>query len=641
MSEPMPYHRLTARQIKKLLPANISADDIRDFVDAVDQAYHQADEDRALLERSIELTSQELLDRNIQLQEQITKLKATQMALKESHALLHASLISSHEAILLLSLEGHIRLYNPNFCRIFHVDMKEQEIVSIHDLLKEIDLLIPPPNIFSTEMLKSLEQPEHQSICEFKTRFGRTIEAYSNPQKKGKEIIGQVWSFRDISELKLKEEEAKHRAYHDLLTGLPNRRLLATRLNEALLNAKGTEHLTIVLFIDLDGFKDVNDSLGHGIGDALLKSITSRLESLLPEQCLLSRHGGDEFIAVLEQQKNSRQAQEFAKAIVDSFSLPFHLGEEAIYMSASIGISISPMHGHSTEKLISHADIAMYQAKKRGKNTYVIYDDDLNSQPAYRLKVRNQLNIALELGQFELYFQPKICLDTGTVKGAEALIRWRQEDGKFRSPLEFIPIAEENGQIIPISQWVIHKCCEYLQAWQDYLDDDFVLAMNISARHFHRGLLQEDLAMSLGKYSIDPSKLELEVTETAIMDDVDLAVQTLHELKKMGIRTAIDDFGTGHSSLSYLRKLPIEILKIDKSFIDEILISHEDRTLVRGIIEMVHALGIEVVAEGVENHQMASLLQEMHCDLVQGYHYCPPIPADDFLKIIKNRQCYL
>ena len=637
----MAYHRLTARQIRKLLPAHIQPEDIRAFLEAVDQAYHQADEDRALLERSIELTSEELIERNKELQAQIGNLKATQEALKESHALLHASLISSHEAILLISLEGHIRLHNPNFSRIFHVDLKEQEIVDIHDLLKEIDLLIPAPNILIEEMLKSLRDPEHQSICEVKTRFGRTIEAYSNPQKKGKEIIGQVWSFRDISELKLKEEEARHRAYHDLLTGLPNRRLLATRLNEALLSAKGSDKLTIVLFIDLDGFKDVNDSLGHGVGDALLKSITARLEALLPEHSLLSRHGGDEFIAVMEQQANSRQAQEFAKAIVDSFSLPFHLGEEAIYMSASIGISIAPMHGHSTEKLISRADIAMYQAKKRGKNTYVIYDDDLNSQPAYRLKVRNQLNIALETGQFELYFQPKICLDTGTVKGAEALIRWRQEDGKFRSPLEFIPIAEENGQIIPISQWVIHKCCEYLQAWQEYLDEDFVLAMNISARHFHRGLLQEDLAMSLGKYSINASQLELEVTETAIMDDVDLAVQTLHELKKMGIRTAIDDFGTGHSSLSYLRKLPIEILKIDKSFIDEILISHEDRTLVRGIIEMVHALGISVVAEGVENHEMASLLHEMHCDLVQGYHYCPPIPAEEFRKIIINRQCYL
>lgn len=634
-------HRLTQRQIKKFLSLESDSKEFDKFIAAVDQAYHQADQDRALLERSVELTSQELKERNIELHRQILELEATQQALKESHSLLHASLASSHEAILVLNLEGRIRLYNPNFCKMFQVDPEEQKITTLKDLIKETALLITPPNSFSSEMLRSLSEPSYQSICEFKTRFGRTIEAYSNPQKKSGKIIGQVWSFRDISELKLKEEEARHRAYHDLLTGLPNRRLLATRLNEALISAKSLSCLTIVLFIDLDGFKDVNDSLGHGVGDALLKSITERLESILPYDCLLSRHGGDEFIAVMEKQANSKAAQEFANAIVNCFSIPFQLANEVIYMSASIGISISPIHGQTSEKLISHADIAMYQAKKRGKNTFVIYDEALNSQPAYRLKVRNQLNVALEKNQFELYFQPKISLESGTVKGAEALIRWRQDDGTFISPMAFIPIAEENGQIIPISQWVIDKCCEYLHTWQDHLDDDFVLALNISARHFHRGLLQEDLAVSLGKFSIDPCKLELEVTETAIMDDLDLAVQTLNELKKMGIRTAIDDFGTGHSSLSYLRKLPIEILKIDKSFIDEILISQEDRTLVRGIIEMVHALGIQVVAEGVENHQMATLLQDMHCDLVQGYHYCAPIPADDFLKIIRNRQCYI
>ena len=635
------YHSLTQSQIKKFLGAETPSLEVYKFIDSVDQAYREADDDKALLEKSIELSSQELKGRHQELKKQITELKEMKLALKEANSLLHASLVSIHEAILVLDLEGRIRLHNPNFSRMFHVDLEEQEISNLDKLLSEVDLLIPPPNSFSSEILRSLSEPEYQSICEFRTRFGRTIEAYSNPQKKSDEIIGQVWSFRDISELKLKEEEAKHRAFHDLLTGLPNRRLLATRLNEALLSAKNSSHLIVVLFIDLDGFKDVNDSLGHGVGDALLKAITARLESLLPADCVLSRHGGDEFIALMDKQQNSKMAQEFAKSIVDSFSLPFHLGDEAIYMSSSIGISISPVHGRTSDKLISRADIAMYQAKKRGKNTFVIYDDELNSQPAYRLKVRSQINIALEEKQFELYFQPKICLDTGTIKGAEALIRWRQKDGTFRSPLEFIPIAEENGQIIPISQWVIHKCCEYLQLWQEDLDDDFVLALNISARHFHRGLLQEDLGISLGKFAIDPSKLELEVTETAIMDDLELAVQTLNELKEMGIRTAIDDFGTGHSSLSYLRKLPIEILKIDKSFIDEILISREDRTLVRGIIDMVHALGIEVVAEGVENHQMASLLQEMHCDLVQGYHYCPPISADDFLKIIQTRQCYI
>jgi EAL domain-containing protein (putative c-di-GMP-specific phosphodiesterase class I) len=257
------------------------------------------------------------------------------------------------------------------------------------------------------------------------------------------------------------------------------------------------------------------------------------------------------------------------------------------------------------------------------------------------MKIRNEINIALKENQFELVFQPKICLESGSIRGAEALIRWRMPDGSSRNPMEFIPIAEESGQIIPISQWVIKRCCEHLNDWMPHLDPDFVLALNISAKHFQKGLLQSDVAAVLKDVKTIPSMLELEVTETAIMDDIELAVSTLNELKKLGIRTAIDDFGTGHSSLSYLRKLPIEVLKIDKSFIDEIISSNEDRTLVKGIIDMVHALGIDVVAEGVENHQMAVLLQNMNCDLVQGYHYCKPIPERDFIELIRARLCYI
>ncbi|KZY35332.1 MULTISPECIES: EAL domain-containing protein [unclassified Oleiphilus] len=639
----MKYHKLILEQIEKHLSEVPDDPRITAFLNAVHNSYVEADEQRTTLERSVQLSAKELITRNKELERQVTELKITQSALKESHSLLHASLESSHEALLVLDLEGRVRLYNPNFCEMFRIDPEEKNINHIADFLKETETLISEPNSLTAEFKFSLETPKEQRLCEIKTLKGRTIEAYSNPQTKNNsgEIIGLAWSFRDISELKLKEEEARHRAYHDLLTGLPNRRLLSNRLDTALTSASQNKDQTIVLFIDLDGFKDVNDSLGHGVGDALLKAITLRLEAELPPHTLLSRHGGDEFIAVMEKQDGTDNAKQFAQAIVDSFGTPFHLGNEDIYMSASIGIAAAPDHGNDSDKLISNADIAMYQAKKRGKNTYVIYQASENDQPAHRLKIRSQLNVALEQEQFELFFQPKIDLDTGSIKGAEALIRWKQEDGKYRNPFEFIPIAEENGQIIPISQWVIHQCCKHLKEWQTYLDSDFILALNISARHFHRGLLQEDLARSLGTFGIDPSTLELEVTETAIMDDLDLAVQTLHEIKSMGIRTAIDDFGTGHSSLSYLRKLPIEILKIDKSFIDEILVSQEDRTLVRGIIEMVHALGIQVVAEGVENHHMASLLQDMHCDLVQGYHYCPPISETDFIELIKNRQCYI
>jgi diguanylate cyclase (GGDEF)-like protein len=638
----MKYHKLVQKQVDAHLSELKEDPRIMAFLEAVHNSYIEADEQKETLERSVKLSAKELISRNNKLEQQVAELEITQSALKESHSLLDASLASSHEALLVFDLKGKIRLYNPNFSEMFDINPEEQSINHIDDFFKETKALVQDQNLLSA-FRNSLDQPDKQALCEIKTAKERTIEAYSNPQKKGRsdEIIGLVWSFRDISELKLKEEEARHRAYHDLLTGLPNRRLLSSRLDTALDSAKHTVDKTIVLFIDLDGFKDVNDSLGHGVGDALLKAITLRLEEQLPPHTLLSRHGGDEFIAVMEKQSNTDNAKEFAQTIVSSFGTPFHLGNEDIYMSASIGISMSPDHGHDSDKLISNADLAMYQAKKRGKNTYVVYQPSDGDQPAHRLKIRSQLNVALEQEQFELFFQPKIDLETGSIKGAEALIRWKQENGQYRSPFEFIPIAEENGQIIPISQWVIHRCCQHLKDWQEYLDSDFVLALNISARHFHRGLLQEDLARSLGTFGIDPSALELEVTETAIMDDLDLAVQTLQELKTMGIRTAIDDFGTGHSSLSYLRKLPIEILKIDKSFVDEILVSQEDRTLVRGIIEMVHALGIQVVAEGVENHHMATLLQEMDCDLVQGYHYCPPISESEFLELIKNRQCYI
>ncbi len=634
-------HRLLARQLRKHLGKAADHPSMQAFLDAVEHAYEQADKERALLERSIDLTSRELIARNQELREQINALEDTQAELEESYSLLQATLHSTHEALLLLDLDGNIRLTNPNFDQMFQLDNIENPPCNIHGFLAYADSLFEDIAPFRRAVRTWELHPKEAIESEFRTHQGRHIELYCRPHMLKEQHVGQVWSFRDVTELKLKEEEARHRAYHDLLTGLPNRRLLGVRLNHALKTAESRHQRTAVLFIDLDGFKDVNDSLGHGVGDALLKEVTKRLEYKLPPHTLLARQGGDEFVAVMENQQDRENINLFCNKILDAFTQPFHLGEEEIYMSASIGIAIAPEHGDDANKLISNADIAMYHAKQLGKNTFEFFNVEKDAQTSHRLRIRNQLNIALEQQQFELFFQPKICLETGSIKGAEALIRWQSESGEFRSPIEFIPVAEASGQIIPISQWVIQRCCEHLKSWQSILDDDFILALNISAKHFQKGLLQDDMAQAIEHSGVDPSKLELEVTETAIMDDVDLAVDTLKALKRQGIRTAIDDFGTGHSSLSYLRKLPIEILKIDKSFIDEILTSQEDRTLVKGIIDMVHALGIEVVAEGVENHQMAELLSEMKCDLVQGYHYCPPISEAEFVELLKSRQCYI
>lgn len=635
----MAHHSLIRSQIKQHLDEQTTH--LTPFIEAVNQAFDQSDADKRELEATIRDNQAELEQRNAELAAQIRELQNTKTALQESYSLLQTSLSSTYDGLFLIDTNGSIRLTNPNFNKMFRMNTFNAGLAHVNDFVEHTETIVNENSQFGVALRKSIEAPEHSINIEITTKDGRWIEAHSKAHWYVNEIVGQVWSFRDVSALKLKEKEAEHRTFHDFLTGLPNRRSLLARLRKSIDESLHVQNDVIVMFIDLDGFKDVNDSLGHSVGDSLLIEVARRMESKLPRNATLTRHGGDEFVAILARQQGLHEAHTYSERILGCFSAPYHIGKQDIYMSVSIGIASMKDHGEDPGRLITCSNLAMTQAKKQGSNIYQLYDASTSSQCEHRLRIRNEINQALEQDQFELFFQPKICLESGIIKGAEALIRWRMSDGSFRSPMEFIPIAEESGQIIPITQWVIRKCCEYLKEWMPHLDSDFVLALNISAKHFQRGLLQEHVAEVLRDVKTLPSMLELEVTETAIMDDIDLAVSTLNELKRLGIRTAIDDFGTGYSSLSYLRKLPIEVLKIDKSFIDEIPESAEDRTLVKGIIDMVHALGIEVVAEGVENHEMAVLLQNMNCDLVQGYHYCRPIADKDFISLIKESLCYI
>lgn len=635
----MAHQSLIRSQIKQHL--NEQNARLTPLIKAVSEAFDQSDADKRELEETIRNKQAELQRRNAELNAQVRELQQTKTALQESYSLLQTSLSSTYDGLFLIDNNGSIRLTNPNFNKMFRINTFNAGLSHINDFIEHTQTLVCGNTTFGSALRRSLETPERSESIEITTQDGRWIEAHSKAHWHENEIVGQVWSFRDVSALKLKEKEAEHRTLHDFLTGLPNRRSLLHRLRKATDEAKHSTKDVVVMFIDLDGFKDVNESLGHSVGDALLIEVARRMESKLPRNATLTRHSGDEFVAILSRQDGLHEAHAYSERILSCFSAPYHIGKQDIYMSVSIGITHMNDQGDDPDRLINCANLAMTQAKKQGSNIYQLYDGSASSQCEHRLRIRNEINQALEQEQFELFFQPKICLESGSIKGAEALIRWRMHDGSFRSPMEFIPIAEESGQIIPITQWVIRKCCEYINEWMPHLDSDFVLALNISAKHFQRGLLQTHVAEVLKEIKTIPSMLELEVTETAIMDDIDLAVSTLKELKRLGIRTAIDDFGTGYSSLSYLRKLPIEVLKIDKSFIDEILESSEDRTLVKGIIDMVHALGIEVVAEGVENHDMAVLLQNMNCDLVQGYHYCRPIADKDFLNLIKESLCYI
>lgn len=637
----MTQNSLLKAQLQEHLDDNISNPQLVHLMDAVSEAYNQSDEDKKALQASIRDQNQELQKRNEELNAQVEELQLTKKALQESYSLLQASLSSTYDALIMVERNGSIRLSNPNFNQMFRLNSFDAGFSHINNFIEHCQSIVIDNQKFANVIAETLADPERSFNYELQTYDGHWIEAYSKAHWLDNEIVGQVWSFRDVTALKLKEKEAKHRTFHDFLTGLPNRRSLLARLRKSVTESKALNKELVVMFIDLDGFKDVNDSLGHSVGDSLLIEVARRMESKLPRNATLTRHGGDEFVAVLNKQDDIHEARAYAKRILSCFAEPYHIGKQDIYMSVSIGIATLSEHGDDYDRLITCADLAMTQAKKQGSNNYQLYDATTSGQCEHRLRIRNEINQALENEQFELFFQPKICLESGSIKGAEALIRWRMPDGSFRSPMELIPIAEESGQIIPITQWVIRRCCEYLNEWMPHLDSDFVLALNISAKHFQKGLLQTHVAEVLNEIKTLPSMLELEVTETAIMEDIDLAVSTLNELKRLGIRTAIDDFGTGYSSLNYLRKLPIEVLKIDKSFIDEILESSEDRTLVKGIIDMVHALGIEVVAEGVENHQMAVLLQNMNCDLVQGYHYCRPIEDNKFVTLIKDSLCYI
>lgn len=634
----MTFHRLLMRQLKKYLPNQDDQNRAEQLLSAVSEAYVQNDQDRAQLERSIHLTSNELLSRNQTLSRQLKQLKQIQGALEDSFSLLHATLNSTHEAILVLDSNGMVRLVNNLFQTMFQIDQIDTPFSSLDTLCELIKPQIRNGKAFSTLIYRSISECEDAYEAEFETLNNRSIEAYSSPHYQGGEAIGQVWSFRDVTELKLKEDEAKHRAHHDILTGLPNRRLLNIRLKQSLSHLSDNKHV-FVLFIDLDGFKDVNDSMGHSVGDALLKEVSKRFESLLPDHSnhTLVRYGGDEFVVVVDGQTGHDNIVKLCQTFIQSFAIPFQLGSEDVYISASIGVAFAPDNGVDADRLLSCADTAMYQAKRKGKNTFEYYSALHDSHSAQRVKIRSQLNTALAQNELELFFQPKIALKTGKIVGAEALIRWQVNPNEYRSPIEFIPIAESSGQIIPISQWVIKRCCQHLSNWSEKIAlKDFVLALNISAKHFQKGQLQDDIAEMIKLYDVSPQNLELEVTETAIMEDLELGVNTLSKLRELGIRTAIDDFGTGYSSLSYLRKLPIDILKIDKSFIDEIIVSDEDRTLVQGIIDMVHALGMKVVAEGVENNEMADILTQMGCDEAQGYYYCRPVPEVEFLNLFQK-----
>ena len=436
--------------------------------------------------------------------------------------------------------------------------------------------------------------------------------------------------FSDITERKKAEERIRNLAYFDVLTGLPNRRLFNDRLSMAINSARRHHQRLAILFLDLDLFKRINDTLGHSVGDRVLEEMSNRLKICMREADTVSRMGGDEFTILMSEIQDVEDAARLARRIVESIREPFLVEDRELFVTTSIGISVFPEDGDSPEVLVKNADIAMYRAKDLGRNSYQLYTPQMNAKSFERLAMENELRKALERDEFLLNYQVKMNLDTGGIAGAEALVRWRHPDLGLVPPADFIPLAEDTGLIVPLGEWVLRAACVQNKLWQDRGLPPIRMAVNISPHQFNQADLVGRVRQVLSETGLDPKYLELEVTESVLMEHMDIAAHMLNELRAMGVVTSIDDFGTGYSSLAYLKRIPIDALKIDASFMHDLTTDDSDAEIVSAIISLAHNLRLKVVAEGVETEDQIAFLRSHGCDEIQGYLVSRPVSAENF-----------
>jgi diguanylate cyclase (GGDEF)-like protein/PAS domain S-box-containing protein len=433
--------------------------------------------------------------------------------------------------------------------------------------------------------------------------------------------------FSDISAIKNSEHELTHLAHHDPLTDLPNRLLLTDRAGQAVASAQVHKRGCALLMIDLDHFKLINDSLGHSVGDQLLKAIAARLNALFEPGITLARLSGDEFAVLAEDCPQPGHAAVLAQRVIDGLKEPFQIDGRALFINASIGISLFPSDALSAEQLLRNADSALFKAKSAGRDGYALYTEELTAHAQQRVEIAFQLRQALEQQQLRVYYQPVHDLKTRRLIGVEALVRWEHPQRGLVSPAEFIPIAERTGLIAEIDAWIMHQACQQMCQWQAAGVMLSFVAVNVSSRLFARRELYQQVAQVLHDTGLDPAYLELEVTESAVMEDPEVALEQMHRLRELGVRLAIDDFGTGYSSLLRLKRLPVQKLKIDQGFVAGLPGDEDDVAIVRVIIALAQSMGLQVHAEGIEQVEQASFLLEHDCDLGQGYWFGRPVPA--------------
>jgi diguanylate cyclase (GGDEF)-like protein/PAS domain S-box-containing protein len=552
--------------------------------------------------------------------------------LNKANQTLRVLIEASPLAIYVLDTFGNVTLWNPAAGRMF--GWSEAEVLNS-------PLAIVPEDrreAFQTSFAEALQGKLNTN---YETRRQR---------KDGSLVYVSVWTatlldhegsisgimaiVEDITERKAAEERIHYLAYHDTLTGLPNRVLFEERLTAAIGEAEPALDPLAVMFLSLDRFKKFNDTLGHVIGDQLLRRVAERLNASVGAGDTIACFASDEFAFLLTRARGADDSAEMARSFQTLLEPPFEIEDQELYVTASIGIGLYPHDGTDAQSLLKNSGAALYRAKQQGGNNYQFYTPDMNERALKRLALENQLRWAIERKEFKVYYQPQVKIDTGQVVGMEALVRWQHPEMGLVSPAEFIPLAEDTGLIAPIGEWVLRTACAQTKSWQDCGFTSLHVSVNLSSRQFQQPDLLLMIERQLKETGLDPSSLELEVTESSVMKNAESAISTLRELKAMGIKISIDDFGSGYSSLSYLKHLPIDVLKIDQSFVRDMTTDPKDAAIVMAIIQLAHSLQLKVNAEGVETEEQLRFLRLLRCDEMQGYLFCRPLPVEAFEQLL-------
>jgi len=543
---------------------------------------------------------------------------------------------STRDGVVVIDPAGNVLAVNRAYCEI--TGYGEEALIGRRAALMSPELL--PPEVFEAQQAALREHGHWQGEVALRRRSGETssqwvsISAVRDETGRAQQYVGVM---TDISQIKRSEAELERLAHFDPLTGLPNRVLVRLRLEHAIEQARRKGHGLAVLFIDLDRFKDVNDSFGHPVGDELLVMIAARLKGRVRGEDTLARLGGDEFLMVMEAVHAPDEAAVVARALIQLLEEPFALsGGHEVYVGLSVGISCYPEDAQTATELVQHADAALYSAKAEGRSTYRFFTAELSRAAQQRVELETRMRRALDRGEFELHYQPQVCLGTGRIVGCEALLRWRDPERGLVLPGEFIPVAEENGLIVPLGEWVLRHACEQARRWDGQGRPPLTIAVNLSGRQLWQTDLPGRLAEIIRESGLPPERLELELTESTLMGHEVMAGERLRALKELGVTLAIDDFGTGYSSLAYLKRFPIDVLKIDREFVRDVPHDAGDMEIAAAIVAMARTLRMRVVAEGVETSEQIDFLRTQSCDLCQGFYFSPPLDAEAFAGLLDD-----